>query len=475
MKKIVIALLLLTSLSLLIGDDFELSGTNEMEVIYKAVDDSLNTYFYNELSLLANYKDLVFGMKFLASLPKYESDNPIEDLDSEDVKVEWDERYLTFERDDLLLHIGTTEDFVGSGLLFRSYRDEDVDVDTRLEAALIKAATEYFEVKGLYGAMPSEDYDANELAGLFDIESSYIPHTKIGASYFQNERLKSSSAYYLMQAYGFRMTQEWDYFDFYGEYARTMIDEYDFNGEGYYANLNAYFGEFSINGAYKKFWNMNYDLNDVPTANYHEETLSDDLASGADEEGFMGELSWDQEDEKYHLLLSYAEAWDSDKDRQMNDFFGAFGMKVRKNEVTAECGYWEKVNDAAISWQREITPALVFDIPTETLGFHIKTEMQRIEKENNGVEANHWEPLLQTDVSYGDHSLSIIAETNIEEFGDATDSRYFVNAEFRTTIYENTDVVLFAGSEKGGKVCRNGVCKTNKPFDGVRLELITRF
>ncbi len=474
MKKVFTALLLLISLSIILADEFELSGTNEMEVIYKTVDDSLNTYFYNELSLLANYKDIVFGMKFLASMPKYESDAPIDELDTKDVEVEWDERYLTFEKDNLALHVGTTEDFVGSGMLFRAYRDDDVDVDTRLEAALVKASTDYFEVKGLYGAMPSEDYEGKkELAGLFDIQSSYFSHTKIGASYFENQRLATSTEYSLTQAYGFRMTQEWDFLDFYGEYARTLNDDSGINGEGYYANLNTYFGDFSIVGTYKNFWNMNYDLNDTPTANYHEETLSDDLASGADEEGFMGEFGWDPEG--YHLLLSYAEAWDSDNERKMNDFFGAVGKMIGEKEITAELGYWEKVNDEAISWKREITPALVFDIPTETLGFHIKTEMQRIEKENQGIEANHWEPLIQTDVSYGNHSISVIAETNVEEFEDATDSRYFLNAEFRTTIYNNTDVVLFAGSEKGGKVCRNGVCKTNKPFDGVRLELTTRF
>ena len=474
MKKLLTILLLLVAMSMLIADDFELSGTNELEFIYKAADDSLKTYFYDELSLVANYKKLVFGMKFIAELPRYVNDQPLKELAPRDVEVEWDERYLTYEGDNLLLHAGTTEESIGSGLLFRSYRDDDVDVDTRLDAILIKADTDYFRAKALYGAMEHDTYDdKHELAYLMDIESSVIPHTTIGATYFENQKLDTSSTYNLSQLYGFRFVQEWDFLDFYGEYARNTIMESNIDGDGYYANLNTYFYDFTITGVYKNFKDMNYDLNDVPTANYHEEALSDDRSNGADEEGFMGEFSWTPEG--YNFFVSYAEAWDTDRDREMNDFFGSIGKMFGEMEVTAECGYWEKVNEASILWNREITPTLVFDIPTETLGFHIKAEYQRIEKEAQGVEKNHWEPLLQADVSYDKHSFSIIAETNVEEIGEIADSRFFVNAEFRTNIYENTDVVLFGGSEKGGKVCRNGVCKTVKPFDGIRLELSTRF
>jgi len=34
---------------------------------------------------------------------------------------------------------------------------------------------------------------------------------------------------------------------------------------------------------------------------------------------------------------------------------------------------------------------------------------------------------------------------------------------------------LFVGKEKGGKVCRNGICKYRNQFEGLRLELITAF
>jgi hypothetical protein len=474
MKKILFLLLLIIGLTVLFADDFSLSGTNDLELVYKTAEDSLNTYFYNELSLLANYNRLVFGMKFLAEMPRYYSDHPIDELNPRDVEVKWDERYLTYEGDKMTLHLGTTEEFIGSGMLFRAYRDDDVSVDTRLEAALIKAETDYFRIKSLYGGYDADDYpDKYNLAGLFDIETLVIPHTKLGATYVQNQALISNSEYDLLEIYGARLIQEWDYFDIYGEYGKSYTDKSDIEGDGYYANLNAYLGEFTFTGAYKRYLNFKYDLNDVPTVNYHEETLADDVSNGEDEEGFMGEISWEHND--YSAFVSYSEAWDTHKIRQMNDFFGSFGKSFGENIVTAECGYWEKVNDDLVTWHREITPTLVFDIPTDLFGYHIKTEMQRIEKEYQGVEVNHWEPLLQTDISFENYSLSIITETNVEDFADIMDSQFFVNAEFRTTIYENTDVVLFGGTEKGGKVCRNGVCKINKPFEGVRLELSTRF
>ena len=54
-------------------------------------------------------------------------------------------------------------------------------------------------------------------------------------------------------------------------------------------------------------------------------------------------------------------------------------------------------------------------------------------------------------------------------------SRYWANMEVKYPILEGSDIVLFAGKEPGGKVCRNGVCRYVAPFSGLRVELSTIF
>ncbi len=51
----------------------------------------------------------------------------------------------------------------------------------------------------------------------------------------------------------------------------------------------------------------------------------------------------------------------------------------------------------------------------------------------------------------------------------------WLGAEISAEIFDDSLVRLFVGKEKGGKVCRNGVCKYRSQFDGVRLELSTSF
>ena len=39
----------------------------------------------------------------------------------------------------------------------------------------------------------------------------------------------------------------------------------------------------------------------------------------------------------------------------------------------------------------------------------------------------------------------------------------------------DNDLRIFGGKEKGGKVCRNGICRYQSEFEGVRVEITTSF
>ncbi len=48
-------------------------------------------------------------------------------------------------------------------------------------------------------------------------------------------------------------------------------------------------------------------------------------------------------------------------------------------------------------------------------------------------------------------------------------------AEIRWDISENHTLHAFAGSEKGGLVCTGGVCRIEEPFEGFKINLLSRF
>ena len=85
-------------------------------------------------------------------------------------------------------------------------------------------------------------------------------------------------------------------------------------------NGSYYFGPVTLGGAYKQYDKFQYRLNDLPTANYHNETLSDASATGEDEIGWQvfGTVSFT---DGLDFTADYAEAFNSDKIKKMNDAF----------------------------------------------------------------------------------------------------------------------------------------------------------
>ncbi|MDD4224647.1 MAG: hypothetical protein PHD87_08700, partial [Candidatus Cloacimonetes bacterium] len=95
--------------------------------------------------------------------------------------------------------------------------------------------------------------------------------------------------------------------------------------------------------------------------------------------------------------------------------------------------------------------------------------------QNEYVEVRHYEPRLQADLSLGKLSLSVGVQSWWNDLSSILSSNYWPGIELKYPVLADTDLVLFAGREAGGKVCRNGVCRYVAPFSGLRLELATRF
>jgi len=484
MKIIAVILLFILSGSLLLAQEINLNGLNEMSYIYRTAKDSLNSYFRDAFSFSMSYKDFTFGVKFLAELPKYSTEQNLllDELNANKLSTQWTERYLEFERDNLILHGGTITESFGSGMVFRAWEDIEFDTDTRLEGFLVKYDN-LLKLKALYGAIPNLNQPAkNDLAYGADGEFPLTPDIYLGASLLTIRTLNPLNIYNQQDVYATRANWMTDKLDGSVEYALTSRfnnSGANHEGEALNASANIYlkpsFVKYLTLGAgYKHYDKFQYRVQDLKTFSYHNETLADNQVTGEDEEGLQGIVTAGLT-EDWTYIANYSETWDSGFDKRMSDFYTSLEWQLEQITLQAEYGQIEKLDKASDYWQQDIIPAVSVSMPLLGYSFSAKAEYEYIEKISQEDIDWHYEPMLQLDLGMGKLSVSTSAESRWQTSEDIFKGSYWANCEVKYALFSHTDITVFAGKEAGGKVCRNGVCRYVAPFQGVRLEAITRF
>lgn len=482
---IFLAALLLAGAALPAQTSLTLNGLNEASLIYRSVPDSLHVYFQNTFGFSFGYRNFSFGMKFIAELPKYSTNQSelLENLAADRLSLGWKELYASYAKDAYLIHAGIIEESFGSGLIFRSFMDAELDEDHRVTGFKFRY-DDKLRLKALYSALPSPtSHGKLDLAYGADAEYPVLEPLTLGASFVGMQTLVGTS-YKQDDILGARASLVLDKFELSAE-GGVRDDKLDaglMDGKAIYTAATAYLGPVQLGGAFKHYDNFAYRnrVQDLPLANHHGEALADDLASGADETGFQGwaNIAIGQ---SLCLALDYAEAWDKAGEKQMNDAYAGLEWQSGATAATLSYSHVEKVDSALRHWQKESYPAFVVSFPAGKAGLVLSGEFKTVEKlvletaQNEYVEIGHYEPRLQADLSLGKLSLSLGAQSWWNDFSSILKSHYWPSVELKYPILANSDLVLFAGKEAGGKVCRNGVCRYVAPFSGVRLELATRF
>lgn len=468
-------LLFITSLTYA---SFNISGLNEAQYTYKSAQDSLSNYFYNETSLRMNYNNIEVGLSFIAELPEYDQFQPIQDLRPGDVDYRWDARYLQANLSNLRLRAGTFTEHFGAGIMLRSYRDRAYDHDTRLSGLNIRADMNPFRLKALYGALPNENYpDRDDVIGGLDFSSLLFGAGQIGFSFTSQQIARFDNRYRTRLAAGSRLEIIATGYDIYAEYAesktyRTIGDE--IRGHAIYGFGNTYIGLFTFSGGYKFYDRFEDRMNDLPTLNSSEEPLSERQLPGYGEEGLLGQIRFTP-DLFTELAVAYSEAWNSDYSLRQSDLF----VEGRKDFDTfvlgLEYAQLELIDKEWQTWSKEITPAILLDFDLLSLPAHLRTEFGYHERVTGQTSREFFNPLIQIDLFWSNYSISMISEFELEDLNEPGDSKSWIGLELLATPVRHTDIRLFIGQERGGKVCRSGVCYYTTPFEGLRLELTTRF
>ena len=479
--KYTLLLLLLVSITLLSAQNvLFVNGSNESQFIYRTVEDSLHTYFNDTFGFNLACRNFGLGMKFIAELPKYSTEQTelLDELDSNRLELGWQELYASYEKDAWKIYTGITEESFGNSIVFRSYKDLEFDIDNRLESFLF-SYNDVFKLKAIYGAIENPAINGKyDLAYGTDLQSPNFQGLSLGASAMAFRNLLTTNIYNQRTVFAGRLNYATEYIDLQAEtavsklYHQPGIDTK--NGKAIYVNGSYYFGPVILGGAYKQYDKFQYRLNDLPTVNYHNETLSDASATGEDEIGWQG-FGTVAFTDGLNFTADYAEAFNSEKIKKMNDAFFALEYSGNSFSLLTSYSHIEKVDESSNSWQQDLIPALQTNFTWLKIPVQIQAEYKKVSKQRQEAESEHYEPKLQTDFTFKKLSLSLCAQSNWEEISEIFDSRYWASAQIKFPLFEHSDIILFGGKEAGGKVCRNGICRYVAPFEGLRVELNTRF
>lgn len=490
MKKlyflILLSLIILTSLSAV---EVRISGLNSLNYVYRAAEDSLYHFLYDKFSFNLFYGDFTFGMKFIAELPRYDTFRKIEDLNNNDLNLQWDERYLAYQSSGFRILGGTFEEAFASGLVFRAFQDEDFDIDSRLEGIQLRIQKDDLNLKAVYGGLPSEipgKEDKTDLAYGIDSEYRLSDFLTLGASVLGFRHIhETNNQYSLYNLIGSRLGLNLNSFELSAEYALMQEDadkkEFTFQkaqeGYAFYTNISAYLGKFTLAGAYKRYDEFNFRLHDLPTVNYSGEPLTENPSNpiGYDEEGLQGELRF-VPNFTHEFLVNYAEGWNSNFKLRQSDLHTEYRHHFPSFSLTAEYSHLELLDEIINQWQKKIKPALGLDFTLYNWPVYTRLEYEIIAETHGQNDKTYHEPLIQADIQFADFGLSLIAEYRFQEGEDDVMSNpLYLGAEISSQIYNHSYLKVFAGREKGGKICRNGTCRYVSEFEGIRIELETSF
>ena len=437
----------------------------------------------NQLQLQFTFKNWLAGTEFLYNKPKYNQfATTSADIYNEEDEVLFKEYFLRYESEHFSITGGTYETAFGTGMILHNYYDADFDIDSSLMGLLSTVSFDKFEGKVLFGQMESSEIDyqkKNEddqigaLDGIYFIGEKF----KLGGSFVLhriNKKLDENLDYdYLKNMIiGSRLIYQANKMEFTTEYAAGK-DDNDLKSHALYTNITSYLGKFTVVGAYKNYRNFDNKIHDLPTVNHSEEPIHESYFPGTNEQGLMGEIRFVPNYEN-EIQINYAEGWDNDLTVRQSDIYAEYKREFENLSITTEFSRlesWKKDSN----WENITTPHLSMDFAIGNFPITLKSEYEIREKVNGQNKDIHYEPKVQLDIAYNDYSISTIMETQINDSEDAEDGDVWVGVEAAVTLFRQTDVRLFVGKEKAGKVCRNGVCKKQPEFDGIRLNITTTF
>ena len=391
----------------------------------------------------------------------------------------------------------------GRGMVLKSYEDRNIRVDNNLLGLKMVGKYGGFVLTGLTGLPENTNAERKEIFHAADLEFRGWKHLRAGVTYASNDPDINSVAKTSMGAV--RLAPSFWNIDIYTEYSvlqNNDIEQNAFNGdewkigEGFYGNLNFYFGSFSLLGEYKYYDNISFTSNDgtvsynTPPAvrleytyillNRHPSPINPD-----NEKGYQLAAAYNLDDYTY-FNAAYTET------KTLSS--GSYYQRIEKTDLNPTIQLREIYLNAQRDWTSSITTiaALAYneELTTNTknltpilenLFYFDGVNTIKVIFEHQHSTARSTDEQYYTDVLSLEYlrspkfNIALVAELETREPNkDQVVRKFWSFVQVGYKIAQHTDISVLVGTRQAGNICIGGVCRYEPAFQGIELKVLTR-
>jgi hypothetical protein len=390
----------------------------------------------------------------------------------------------------------------GRGMVLKSYEDRAIRIDNNLLGVKVTGKYAGFIMTGLSGMAANFNNERKDILHAVDLEFRNWKPLKIGTTVASNFPPTDEIARTTMASVRL-LPSFWD-IDMYAEYTAKFNEDILQNnldgsgsivGEGFYGNINFYFGTFSLLGEYKYYDNFAFYSQDgtifynTPPSvrmeytyilpNRHPSPLN-----ANNETGFQIVGGYNLDDDTYFTAgYSLTNTLSSSSYYQrVSQISVPISTQLEELYLTGQRDWSDFTLIAAFAYNQElatntenITPIL------ETRFYFGEVNTFKVILEHQHVTDKSTTEKYYTDVITLEYlrspNFSVALVTEMQTTEPETDNIIrkfygFVQSTFKIGGY--ADLSLLIGSRQAGNICIGGVCRYEPAFKGVELKLLTR-
>lgn len=405
-------------------------------------------------------------------------------------------------REGLEVIAGNYYTLFGRGMVLNSYENRAIRIDNNLLGVKVTGRYAGFILTGLSGMAANIRNERTDILHAVDLEYRNWKPLKIGATVASNLPPLEEQARTTMASV--RILPSFWNLDMYAEYTAKFNEATLQNalngsgsivGEGFYGNLNLYFGPLSLSGEYKYYDNFAFFSQDGTIfynkppdvrleytyilPNRHPSPLD-----ANNETGFQAVGGYNLDDDTYFTAgYSLTNTLSSSSYYQrVNQTSLPIATQLEELYLTATRDWESLTLIAAFAYSQElstntenITPILEGRYYFGGLNtFKVIIEHQHV-TDYTTTEEYYTDVLTLEYLRSPNFSVALVTEmkTTEPEVDNIVRKFYgFVQGTFKIGGY--ADLSLLIGSRQAGNICIGGVCRYEPEFKGVELTLLTR-
>jgi hypothetical protein len=401
------------------------------------------------------------------------------------------------------LLIGNYYTLLGRGMVLNSYEDRTIRIDNNLLGLKVVGKYGGFILTALSGSPANSQNERKDILHLIDLEYRKLKWLKLGGTYATNLPPTDGVANTSMASV--RLLPSFWNIDIYTEYGiktNSDIQKNVFNnsesiiGQGFYGNLNFYFGDLSLLGEYKYYDNYAFTTEDK-TVNYNQPPsvrleyayiLPNRHPSPLDpnnEQGFQIAAGYNVNAETYlnaAYTLTKTLPGDSYFQRingtnlplftQLKEFYFQ-GQRDWSSDFTTLVAF--AYNEELASNTKNITPIVDLRYYFNKINT-LKLIYEHQNSTNKTTSEQYYNDVLVLEyLRSPNFSVAIITEMETREPESGKIERKFWGlVQLGYTIGYHTDLFVLVGTRQAGNICIGGVCRFEPELRGIEVKMITR-